>query len=260
MITTGEVLAIIALLNGMLGGTILVLPLIAIKTGYLLIPIITILYGVLSGYSTYLIALHLGKAHSIRAAILEHFYGQRRYSNIYCFVIFISFFFVLITYFQLFIKQIEGFLHPSVWIGIISAFSLIGLTFLMRKFKIGDKLLAYGIISIIVYIIFLFWAQVTAPSGEKQISPAELTFVDLAASLTMAFAVQSLVDEVLLKNTTPDKYSRCILIMTIIGISAYLFISYGSYGKFKANIAIINRKPRVAVPQTVEEYFPFGSW
>jgi hypothetical protein len=35
----------------------------------------------------------------------------------------------------------------------------------LKKFQLGEKLLAYGIISIIGYVIFLIWAQITAPSG-----------------------------------------------------------------------------------------------
>ena len=216
----------------MIGGTILVLPLLAIKTGYLLIPIIVIFYGLVSGYTTYLIALHLGKAHSTSAAILEHFNGRKKYPKVYCSIIFTAIFFALVIYFQLFIKQIEGFIQPSPFIGIFSVLFLIGLTFLMRKFRIGDKLLAYGIISIIVYLAFLVWALISAPSGGKRIEPVEPEFVDLAASLTMAFAIQTIVDEVLLKNTTPNKYSRCILMVSFISILTYLFICYGCFGIF----------------------------
>lgn len=137
----------------------------------------------------------------------------------------------LISYFQLMIKQIEGFFHPSPWIPVFAVCFILALTLLMRKFDIGDKLLAYGIISIIGYLIFLFWAQVTAPSGDKRVPIVAPQFVDLAAALIMGFSVQSFVDQVLLKNTTPDKYGRCIFAMTIGGILAYIFISYGCFGK-----------------------------
>jgi hypothetical protein len=70
MLTKGEVTALIALLNGMLGGTILVVPLLGMNTGYLLIPVITTAYGAMSGYCTYLLVLHLGKARTIQESIL----------------------------------------------------------------------------------------------------------------------------------------------------------------------------------------------
>ena len=46
----------------------------------------------------------------------------------------------------------------------------------------------------------------------------------------MAFAVQTFVDNVLAKNTTPDKYSNVIAALTFFGILIYLYISYGCYG------------------------------
>ena len=165
IITSGEFFAILALLNGMIGGTILVLPLLSIKTGYLLIPVLALFYGTFSGYCAYLLALHLGSSRSLRAAILEHFGGRKKYSIIYSIALFVSNFAVVLMYFQLLIKQVEGFIHPSKWIGIISFVFVIILTLLMRKFKVGHKLLSYGIISIVAYLIFLIWAQITAPSG-----------------------------------------------------------------------------------------------
>lgn len=60
MITKGEIVAYLGLLNGMIGGTILVLPLLGMETGYLLIPCITILFGLMSFYTCYLVVLHLG--------------------------------------------------------------------------------------------------------------------------------------------------------------------------------------------------------
>ena len=59
----------------------------------------------------------------------------------------------------------------------------------------------------------------------------------------MAYSVQSLVDQILVKNTTPDKYVRVITIMSIIGLSAYIFISYGCYGNnyFMKQSSIENR-------------------
>ena len=60
MITKGEIVAYLGLLNGMIGGTILVLPLLGMETGYPLIPCITILFGLMSFYTCYLVVLHLG--------------------------------------------------------------------------------------------------------------------------------------------------------------------------------------------------------
>ena len=96
----------------------------------------------------------------------------------------------------------------------------------MHEFQIGDKLLAYGIISIIANLAFLTWAEFTVPSGDKSIPFTGSKFTDLAAALIMGFEIQAFVDEILLKNITPDKYTQCVLITTIIGIIAYSYISF----------------------------------
>lgn len=60
MVTKGEVVAVLGLTNGMIGGTILVIPLIGATTGYILIPVICLFYGSISCYTCYLITRHLG--------------------------------------------------------------------------------------------------------------------------------------------------------------------------------------------------------
>lgn len=214
----------------MLGGTILVLPLLGRNTGYMMIPIICIPLGCLSGYCTYLISTHMGRAQTLRQSIREHFHNNKSFLVIYNVIVSCGNYGLLLSYFLLTIKQIEGFVSPSPLIAIISIISLFFLTLIMRKLDIGDKLLAYGLISIIGYVIFLTWAQFTAPSGDNTIEPVEPEYIDLAAALIMAFAVQNFVDTVLTKNTTPDKYSNVIIAMTFFGILTYLYIAYGCYG------------------------------
>jgi len=69
----------------------------------------------------------------------------------------------VINYFQLIIKQVEGFIPPSHWIGVVVLFVLLGLTVIMRYYSFGEKLLAIGIVSVVIYVSFLTWAQTTAP-------------------------------------------------------------------------------------------------
>ena len=164
-------MSVFGLLNGMLGGTILVLPLLGMNTGYLMIPIICIPLGCLSGYCTYLIGAHMGHAQTLRQSIREHFHDKKLFSVVYNIIVSCGNYGLLLSYFLLTIKQIEGFVAPSPLIAIISIISLFLLTLVMRKLDIGDKLLAYGLISIIGYVIFLTWAQVTAPSGTNTIEP-----------------------------------------------------------------------------------------
>jgi hypothetical protein len=41
----------------------------------------------------------------------------------------------------------------------------------MRRFNIGAKLLAYGIVSIFMYLAFITWAQFSAPKGMAVMRP-----------------------------------------------------------------------------------------
>lgn len=99
-------MAFLGVLNGMIGGTILVLPLMGIETGYALIPVIALLYGSFSYYSCRLIILHLGECNNIRDAILAHFNNSHTATVIYNFIIGASLMGLLINYFMLIIKQL----------------------------------------------------------------------------------------------------------------------------------------------------------
>lgn len=54
----------------MIGGTILVIPLLGMQTGYLMIPTVAIFYGAIACYTCQLIIQHLGQSMNIREAIL----------------------------------------------------------------------------------------------------------------------------------------------------------------------------------------------
>lgn len=104
----------------------------------------------------------------------------------------------------------------------------------MRYFSFGERLLAFGILSILGYIIFLIWAQSTAPSGPKKLPPTGPKFIDLAASLIMGYSIHDFVVQILFKTTTNNNFGRVVKMVYVAGTLIYTFISY-------AAIAIINR-------------------
>lgn len=108
----------------------------------------------------------------------------------------------------------------------------------MKYIHFGEKLLAIGIVSIVCYIIFLTWAQVTTPHSPKRLPRTGSKFVDLAASLTMGYSIQNFFVEVLLRTTTNNNFKKIIFWVFVVGAIVYTYISFGAY-------AIINRKPRV---------------
>jgi len=163
---------VIGLLNGMIGGTILILPILGLRTGYISILLICFIMGAISCYTAYLIILHLGKAKNIKESILNHFDQNEKVAIFYNFFIGLSFWPLLFTYFHLLVTQIQGLFNSnSSLIPLVIFIILLGLTFVLRIFHVGAKLLAYGIISIIMYLTFLTWAQFTAPSGMSVMNP-----------------------------------------------------------------------------------------
>jgi amino acid permease len=98
-------MTVFGLTNGMIGGTILVLPLLGIRTGYLMTFIVCMVLGFLSYYTAYLIVTHLGKGRHIKDSILSHFNNDYRYMTGYSFFMWFSFIPVFLTYFRLICLQ-----------------------------------------------------------------------------------------------------------------------------------------------------------
>lgn len=94
--------------------------------------------------------------------------------------------------------------------------------------------MAYGIISIISYLIFLIWVVATYNQGNDSVDykPFGTGAVNLAAAMGQAFSIQSFFIPVLKKNPNEKKYVLYTLIAYLIGGFAYYYIGYmGSVGK-----------------------------
>jgi magnesium-transporting ATPase (P-type) len=185
----------------MVGGTILVLPLLGLHTGYMVIPGVTLLIALIAFYTCYLIVLHLGESRNIKEVILQHFNNRFSALVIYNFIIAISLVGVIINYYQLIIKQVEGFMNPSIYIGIAVFAILLILTIIMRYLNFGEKLLAIGIFSIVAYLTFLTWAQITAEHTPNKVPATGPKYTDLASSLVMGLSIHDFVVQILFKTT-----------------------------------------------------------
>lgn len=102
----GAPMTVIGLVNGMIGGTCLVLPQIGLKTGYLTTIIVCAVTGFISYYTAYLIVLHLGKGKQIKDCILSHFNNDYSYMTGYSLFIWISFMPLMLIYFRIICLQI----------------------------------------------------------------------------------------------------------------------------------------------------------
>lgn len=158
-------LTVVALVNGMIGGLILVLPILTINTGTVLSIIVLAVTGFFSFYSCYLCLKHLGNHTDLDKAMYHHFGSSQIMKNFYNFLIFLNLCFILLLYFNLIVEQWKGLLpYNNVANPICNAVALLVLVFLLNYFHMGAKLMGYGIISIIAYCIFLIWVLATAPN------------------------------------------------------------------------------------------------
>lgn len=120
--------------------------------------------------------------------------------------------------------------------------------------------MAYGIISIVGYVIFLIWVISTTPSGDNHWPEFGNGEVNLAAAMGGAFSIQTFFIPVLKKNLNPQKYTFFTLLAYIVGSAVYMYIAFvGGLGNFSLKyIGILQRTPIVSNPQTIEQYFPTG--
>jgi len=106
--TVGTGTTLVGLINAAIGGSMLVIPILSLKSGYLDWGIACILLCVITAYTAYLMTRHLGKAKNVKYLILYHFKHDHFYTTMYNMVIWFSFMGAIIIYFKLFCIQIEG--------------------------------------------------------------------------------------------------------------------------------------------------------
>jgi hypothetical protein len=96
--------------------------------------------------------------------------------------------------------------------------------------------MAYGIISIITYAVFLVWVSATSNQGNDKVefNAFGTGAASLAAAMGQAYSIQSFFIPVLKKNPNPKKYVFYTMLAYIIGGGMYFYIAYmGSFGILK---------------------------
>lgn len=103
----------------------------------------------------------------------------------------------------------------------------------MKYFDFGASLLAYGIISVVGYCIFLVWMLLSAPDGDNVMPKVGNGGISMAASMGQAFSIQTFFIPILRKNKNQSNYQLYTLLAYCFGIAIYMYIAFsGSYGKF----------------------------
>ena len=136
----------------------------------------------------------------------------------------------LVIYFRIICLQIEGLLgYTSPWVGPLVAVLLFAAIMIVRVYHIGEEILAYGIISIVTYLLFLVWAFFTAPSGPNTV-PVAGPPVTLIATLMMGYSIHDFLVQNLIKNPRRYEYQGVVKSTFFLGTLAYAYMTFGSYG------------------------------
>ena len=226
-------MVVIGMVNGMIGGLILVLPLLALQAGTIVSAAIIFISGTCSYYSSMLCVKHLGPYSDLDEAITKHFNHNRVIKILYDIVVFVNLSLLLVVYFELIVQQWEGLFPYSIANPITNYFALFALVFFMKYFDFGASLLAYGIFSIIGYCIFLVWMFLSAPEGPNQMPKVGSGGISMAASMGQAFAIQTFFIPILRKNKNQSSYQLYTFLAYLFGMAIYMYIAFsGSYGSF----------------------------
>lgn len=105
-------MTVVGMVNGMIGGLILILPLLALQAGYILTLIILIITGGFSYYSCYLCVIHMGDQPDLDYAILRHFNGNKYIKIFYDICVWSNLILIDMLYFELITIQWIGLIPP----------------------------------------------------------------------------------------------------------------------------------------------------
>ena len=105
-------MAIIGMVNGMIGGLILLLPVYALSAGYIVTLLVIFMTCVFSYYSCYICLIHLGDQPDLDYAIFRHFNGNRAIKIFYDLCVWSNVMLVALQYFTLITVQWVGLIPP----------------------------------------------------------------------------------------------------------------------------------------------------
>ena len=89
--------------------------------------------------------------------------------------------------------------------------------------------MALGVVSYILFVIFLSWAFVTAPAGPHTVPTSGPPFF-LAAALISSLEIHDFLAQNILKNPNKKAYNSIVQWSFFIGTLVYLFATEGSFG------------------------------
>ena len=227
-------MTVVAIVNGMIGGSILVLPLTALAAGYGYTLIIVLITGFFSFYSCYLGVIHLGDQKDLDTALLRHFNGSKFLKIFYDFCVFMGVMMLLILYFDLIVIQWEGLVPPytiTYTNVFVNAAVILIWCVVLKFFEFGAHMMGYGVASIIGYLLFLIWVIATKPSGPNTFPSLGTGIAGFASMMGSAFSIQGFFIPVLRSHPNPKNHVFILFMTYVFGILAYYYIAFmGAFG------------------------------
>jgi amino acid permease len=114
-------LTVVGMVNGMIGGLILILPVLTLDAGWALSLAVLLVIGGLSFYSCYLCVIHMGDQPDLDWAIYRHFNGSKLVKTVYDLCVWSNLILIDMLYFELIVIQWQGLL-PSDHITLLNPF------------------------------------------------------------------------------------------------------------------------------------------
>ena len=146
-------------------------------------------------------------------------------------MVFIAILFGLLFFFALIVQQWIGLLGYNIAIPLVNTGVLFILVIVLNYFHIGPKLMAYGLVSIVAYLIFLIWLLASAPSGSNSLPLFGTGAVSMASAMGQAYTIQAIFIPVLRELPDSKNYAKYTLYTYLIGTAIYFYIAYmGAYG------------------------------
>ena len=108
----GMPMTIVSLLNAMIGGSILLIPLISLQGGWAVTLLIILITAFFSYFTCYITLIHLGDQSDLDTTIQRHFNGNRFLKILYDFCVWSGLFLGQLLYFNLIVIQWEGLVPP----------------------------------------------------------------------------------------------------------------------------------------------------
>ena len=186
----------VALSNTMIGSAILILPLMFLHNGILASLLIVGVGGILNYYSSLICIDHLADGEDHLGVTLDRHLRKEDGCMVYDICLYVGAELVFNLYYNIILRQWTGlfYKHTTVthYMPLLTLASLIILTLSLRGFRLAITFMAFGITSIVAYLLFvlwMFWTRHSPQLNEFPLIKAE-SIPDLLGLMGTAWAIQ----------------------------------------------------------------------